>query len=115
VETATRHVEFEPRVQLTPRALAKIALLAEEVSPSERGVRIFARAGEGWGTDYGMSFDTVRPADLVLQQDGWTLLVDGESVRLLGTLVVDYRDSAERGGFVFHRRPEPEAACGCEA
>ncbi|MGG1637286.1 iron-sulfur cluster insertion protein ErpA [Paenibacillus sp. MCAF9] len=87
-------------------------MLAEEGGP-EMFLRIGVKEGGCSGFSYGMGFDDEEhEGDKALDMEGLKVVVDGESVKYLTGLVIDFKESAMGGGFTIEN-PNASATCGC--
>jgi len=87
-------------------------MLAEEGGP-EMFLRIGVKEGGCSGFSYGMGFDDEEhEGDKALDMEGLKVVVDGDSVKYLNGLVIDFKESAMGGGFTIEN-PNASATCGC--
>ena len=100
-------------VEKTDAAATKLReLTAEETNP-QIGLRVYVYSGGCSGFRYGMMLeDAPTPEDRVLQANGVTVYVDGNSVDLLQGSSIDYVDTLMGAGFTVNN-PNAVAACGC--
>lgn len=102
-------------VQVTERALAKIrtAMVKENVSPEQGGLRLGVQGGGCSGLSYNIRFDSQpRERDRVYEYDGVRLFVDPKSFIYLHGMVLDYEESLMKQGFNFVN-PNSSKSCGC--
>jgi iron-sulfur cluster assembly accessory protein len=59
-----------------------------------------------------MELDAVQPEDRICESSGIQVAVDGQSVKTLTGLTLDYSEDLMGGGFRFHN-PNATASCGC--
>jgi iron-sulfur cluster assembly protein len=85
----------------------------------EVGVRIYAQPGGGGccggggsAVNFGMAFSKARADDTVVKIDGFSLLVDPSSQKLVDGAVVDYVETLSESGFKITNPtlPEPDEA-----
>jgi iron-sulfur cluster assembly accessory protein len=106
-------LQTEPVVTLTASAADHVReLLAQEVEPAGKTLRIFIEGGGCSGRQYGMVFDERRPDDLVGEFHGVTVLVDPVSADYLRGSIVDFKDELNNGGFKISN-PNARQSCGC--
>ncbi|WP_274652465.1 HesB/IscA family protein [Paenibacillus humicola] len=88
------------------------AMLAEEETP-DLFLRIGVKEGGCSGFSYGMGFDDEKHSgDEELMFDGLKVVVDGDSMKYLNGLEIDFKESAMGGGFTI-QNPNAVATCGC--
>jgi iron-sulfur cluster assembly protein len=87
-------------------------MLAAEEIPN-LFLRIGVQEGGCSGFSYGMGFDDEKhEGDKELDIRGVKVVVDGESMKYLNGLEIDWKDSAMGGGFTINN-PNATATCGC--
>ncbi|MCD1259789.1 iron-sulfur cluster assembly accessory protein [Paenibacillus athensensis] len=87
-------------------------MLAEQQLPN-LFLRIGVKEGGCSGFSYGMGFDDDQKVeDKVMELQGLKVVVDGDSLKYLNGLEIDYKDSGMGGGFTIHN-PNAIATCGC--
>jgi iron-sulfur cluster assembly protein len=111
-------------VEVRPTAVAQVHRLIQGQKP-EIGVRVYATPGGagccGGGSgavQFGMAFAKPRPEDEVVKVDGFSLLVDPGSVKLVDGAVIDFVEDLQQSGFRITNPtlPEPDEvgkASGC--
>ncbi len=89
-------------------------LIAEEENP-ELKLRVYITGGGCSGFQYGFTFDEkVNDGDMVVENQGVTLVVDPMSLQYLIGGVVDYTEGLEGSRF-FVDNPNATTTCGCGA
>ena len=78
----------------------------------EAGLRVGVRGGGCSGFQYQLAFDEERPGDVVFEDHGLKLLVDGQSLPYVDGSTIDYTESLQGAGFQV-TNPNVVAACGC--
>ena len=73
-------------------------------------VRTHCMGGRGYG--YSVGEESAKHEDVVVESEGLTLLVDKESVQYLRGARIDYEESLQARGLVFHN-PNAIAKCHC--
>jgi iron-sulfur cluster assembly accessory protein len=106
------------QVEVRPAAIEQVRRLIVGQSP-EVGVRIYAQPGGGGccgggagAVQFGMAFAKPRPGDEVVKVDGFAVIVDPSSVKLVDGAVVDYVETLQESGFKVTNPtlPEPDEA-----
>jgi iron-sulfur cluster assembly accessory protein len=97
---------------LSPRAAARIAeIVAATGAPS--ALRVAVLAGGCSGFQYKFDLDSqTAPDDLVIKQEGATVLVDPASLDLLAGAELDYKDEL-MGSYFAITNPNATSNCGC--
>lgn len=75
-------------------------------------LRVFVEGGGCSGMQYGMSFDTPKPDDSVIESEGVRFLLDPNSGVYLEGSVVDFDDGLQGKGFEI-KNPNAQSSCGC--
>jgi iron-sulfur cluster assembly accessory protein len=106
-------------VEVRPAALEQVRTLIRGQKP-EVGVRVYAQPGGGGcgcgggshAVMFGMAFAKPRADDEVLKVDGFSVLVDPGSVKLVDGAVIDYVENLNESGFKITNPtlPEPDEA-----
>jgi iron-sulfur cluster assembly accessory protein len=110
MNTAT---EAPTLVSLTPSAAAEMkSMLAKEVEPAGKALRVYVEQGGCSGMQYGMVFDQERDGDWRTEQHGVPVLVDAFSADYLRGCVIDFSDALTGGGFKISN-PNAKQSCGC--
>ncbi|KIL36240.1 hypothetical protein SD71_09210 [Cohnella kolymensis] len=87
-------------------------MLAAEETPN-LFLRIGVQEGGCSGFSYGMGFDDEKhEKDEELDVRGLKVVVDGDSLKYLNGLEIDWKESAMGGGFTINN-PNAVATCGC--
>jgi len=108
-------VETPPQttvVQLTDSAIAEYRHLLTLPENLGKAIRFYVEQGGCSGMQYGMTFDEKRDGDLVSDNAGVLVVVDGISAEFLRGTVVDYSDALTGGGFKI-QNPNAKESCGC--
>jgi iron-sulfur cluster assembly protein len=105
-------------VELRSAAVEQVRRLISGQRP-ETAVRIYAQAGGGGCcgggagvVQFGMAFAKPRPDDEVIKVDGFSVIVDPSSQKMVDGAVVDYVETLDESGFKITNPtlPEPDAA-----
>jgi iron-sulfur cluster assembly protein len=100
-------------IHLTDSAVREIKRLAVEKGLAEAVIRFGVETGGCSGLQYTLDFDdTATATDQQFDYDGLRVVCDGESLKLLDGLEVDFSDKLMGGGFKF-QNPNARRACGC--
>jgi iron-sulfur cluster assembly protein len=87
-------------------------MLAAEEAPN-MFLRLGVKSGGCSGFSYGMGFDDeINEGDESLEVNGLKVVVEGESVKYLNGVEIDFKESAMGGGFTINN-PNATATCGC--
>jgi iron-sulfur cluster assembly protein len=106
--------ETNQEISLTEKALNQVKKIMKENNiPAEYGLRIGIKGGGCSGFTYNLGFDQeFNPGDIVIEQDGYKLFVDGKSLFYLMGTKLDYSDGLNGKGFTF-TNPNAAKTCGC--
>lgn len=100
-------------ISFSEAAANKIKALLAEEDNAELKLRVFVAGGGCSGFQYGFTFDESQDEDdVVLENYGVTLLVDGMSLQYLTGAEIDYQEKLEGSQFVIHN-PNVTSTCGC--
>lgn len=98
-------------ILLTESAAKQITLLRRDAHPDSQ-LRVFVEQGGCSGFEYGMSFDTQKPGDSVIESQGVTMLVDATSLVYLDGCTIHFDDGLNGKGFEV-KNPNATNTCGC--
>ncbi|ACA17964.1 iron-sulfur cluster assembly accessory protein [Methylobacterium sp. 4-46] len=100
-------------ISLTDNAVTAVKTALSQAPGTPTGLRIMVEAGGCAGYKYMMGLESsARDGDLVVEQDGVRLFVDGRSQSLVSGLRIDFVTALETSGFVFEN-PNAGAKCAC--
>ena len=104
----------EVPVALTAKAVEMVKITRRQEGLDEtHGLRVAVRGGGCSGFEYALDFDSeARQNDVVYEQDGLKVYVDGLSARYLRGTQIDYVMGMAGAGFKFHN-PNASGTCGC--
>ncbi|MCX8090017.1 MAG: iron-sulfur cluster assembly accessory protein [Verrucomicrobiae bacterium] len=102
----------EPLIRLTPSAEAELRAWLARPEYAGKHLRVYVEEGGCSGMQYALTFDEQRDGDLVSEQAGLRVLVDGFSAQFLRGSTVDYSHALTGGGFRLHI-PAARESCGC--
>jgi iron-sulfur cluster assembly accessory protein len=104
----------EVPVSLTAKAVEMVKITREQegIDPSH-GLRIAVRGGGCSGFEYALDYENeARPNDVIYEQYGLTVYIDGVSARYLDGTNIDYVFGMAGAGFKFNN-PKATGTCGC--
>ena len=87
-------------------------LTAQDADTSAAGLRLGVRGGGCSGFQYQLAFDEQREGDVVFEDQGLKVFVDGQSLPYVHGSQIDYIDQLTGAGFQVNN-PNVVAACGC--
>ncbi|HEB95877.1 MAG TPA: iron-sulfur cluster assembly accessory protein [Sedimenticola thiotaurini] len=111
---STASVLTESDLSLTSPAQGKMAELIGQVEEEIKGVRVYATPGGCSGISFGMTFtDQINGNDAVLQCDGFSVIVDNDTMQYLRGVEIDFVDRGDgQATFVFNNLQPVGSACG---
>lgn len=105
--------EGRPLITLTDAAAKRVLEVMKQQNKLGYGLRIYVRGGGCSGLTYGMSLEREPEInDIVLEQKGVKIFVDGFSAQFIKGSVVDYVESFQASGFKIDN-PNAVQTCGC--
>ena len=100
-------------VTLTDKAITKIQeFYKQDESLAGKSLRVFVESGGCSGYSYGFRFDDSNDQDAKQDFDGFKLLIDPQSGKLLEGSVIDYKEDFGSEGFAI-QNPNAKKSCGC--
>ena len=100
-------------ITVTDNAVKQLqALMRENSGETGKGLRIFVETGGCAGLQYGMTFDSGKEGDEIIERDGVQVFIDSESVGYLRDSTIDYADGLSGAGFKINN-PNARRSCGC--
>ncbi len=112
---ATTNLLRAEELSLTESAQSKMAELVGQVEEEVNGIRVYATPGGCSGINFGMTFtDQLNDNDYVLKAAGFDVIVDGETMRYLEGVEIDFVDHGQgNASFMFNNlKPAESSACG---
>ena len=104
-------VDMTPAFTVTPRAAQRIArALSDE--PAGAVLRVSVEGGGCSGFQYRFNVDHKSADDLVIEQDGATVVVDPISLQYVGGAALDFVEDLLGASFRVEN-PNAAAKCGC--
>jgi len=103
----------KPLITLTDSAAKKVLEVIRQQNKLGYGLRIYVRSGGCSGLTYGMSLEKEPELnDIVIEQKGVKVFVDGFAADYIKGSVVDYIESFQASGFKIDN-PNAVQTCGC--
>jgi iron-sulfur cluster assembly accessory protein len=100
-------------VILTDRAISKIkGLYAQDQSLVGKPLRVFVEAGGCSSYSYGFKFDEAKSDDAEQAFDGFKLVIDPNTGKLINGATIDYKEDFGAEGFSI-QNPNAKKSCGC--
>lgn len=102
-------------IVVTEKALERIksAMLKENISPEQGGLRVGVQGGGCSGLSYNIRFDSQpRERDRIFQFGDVRIFVDPKSFIYLHGMTLDYEETLMHQGFAF-KNPNSQKSCGC--
>ena len=87
-------------------------LSSQNADTAVAGLRVGVKGGGCSGFQYQLAFDEQRDGDVVFEDHGLKILVDGPSLPYVDGSTIDYVESLQGAGFQVNN-PNVVAACGC--
>lgn len=99
-------------IELTERAIRKVAELSLTHTAEDERLRIFVSEGGCSGMEYGIKFDAPQERDVRIGSAPSEVIVDPASLEVLAGSVVDFDDGLQGTGFSV-KNPNANETCGC--
>lgn len=100
-------------VTLTEAAARQVNRILEKATEPAKGLWIGVSEGGCSGKTYKMDFAReIRPADMVIEEKGVTIVIDALASLYLFGMEIDYDETPLKAGFVF-KNPNETGRCGC--
>ncbi len=98
---------------LTESAGLKIRQLITQEGGEELMLRVYIQGGGCSGFQYGFNFEeTQQDGDILVEEQGVTLLIDPLSHQYLAEVEIDYQESLDGEQFIVNN-PNAVTTCGC--
>jgi iron-sulfur cluster assembly accessory protein len=105
--------QSKPLIIITESAAKKVLVVTKQQNKVGYGLRVFVRGGGCSGLTYGLSLEREPELnDIVIEQKGLRIFVDGFSAEYIKGSVVDYVESFQASGFKIDN-PNAVQTCGC--
>ena len=102
-----------PVVRLTAKAVEAVKQTLSKQKLESARLRVGLRPGGCAGFQYDLDVvSEAKTGDLVFEQDGLGIVVEGQSVPFLIGTEIDYVDNGLQAGFAFSN-PNARSSCGC--
>lgn len=99
-------------VTITPAAEREIqSIRTSDPETNGKSLRLYVEGGCCSGMSYGMAFDDQQSDDVIQQCDGFSILMDPDSLEHLHGAIIDYGAGPEGSGF---RISNPKSCQGCD-
>jgi iron-sulfur cluster assembly protein len=98
-------------ITLSPRAVTQLKEMLS-TGDASRGLRLHIDKGGCAGWQYVIKLDAAGDKDQVFSQDGVSVIIDDESLKLLNGSSIDYVDNLNDAGFKIEN-PNATRSCGC--
>ena len=106
-------VEHSNIVSLTAAAVTRVQAILAKSDAAHVGLRVGVTSVGCSGLSYKVDFaDEVRDNDIVIEQDGVTIVVEPSATLFLFGSEIDYQVDKLQSGFVFSN-PNEKGRCGC--
>lgn len=113
-ETVTETTDALAPAMLSSAAADKVRQLIEAEGDTSLALRLAVRPGGCSGFSYEMYFDSqIDETDVVSVTDGVRLVVDAQSVAMVGGATVDYKEMGLQGSGFAINNPNQQRSCGC--
>lgn len=100
-------------VTLTEKAISKIKeFYSQDQALAGKSLRVFVETGGCSGYSYGFKFDDSKFDDSEQAYDGFKLLIDPNTDKLIGGATIDYKEEFGSEGFAI-QNPNAKKSCGC--
>ena len=98
---------------ITPKAAEKITdFIKSEETAKGKSLRLRVAESGCAGYEYRIGFDDKTPADKVLPQSGFDVIVDEKSLGFIENATIDYSEDETSSGFKI-KNPLEKGSCGC--
>jgi len=105
--------EYSNIVTMTDAALARVKAILAKGEGKHLGLRIGVKTVGCSGMSYKVDYaDEIRDNDIVVEQDGVTIVVEPTATLFLIGSEIDYREDRFNNGFIFSN-PNEKGRCGC--
>jgi iron-sulfur cluster assembly accessory protein len=98
---------------ITPKAAEKITdFIKTEETAHGKSLRLSVAESGCAGYEYRIGFDDKKPADKILPQAGFDVIVDEASLKFIADATIDYAEDETSSGFRI-KNPLEKSSCGC--
>jgi len=100
-------------VTITERAAEKAASLLADKGHADGMLRVFVVGGGCSGFQYGMAIaEEADDTDTVIDLDGTRVVIDADSVPMIGGAEIDFVEDLMKSGFTIYN-PNAVSSCAC--
>ena len=100
-------------VTLTDRAISKIKeFYSQDQSLAGKSLRVFVETGGCSGYSYGFRFDDAGDQDAKQNYEGFNVIIDPQTDKLVSGATIDYKEDFGSEGFAI-QNPNAKKSCGC--
>lgn len=100
-------------VTLTDKAITKIKeFYAQDKTLEGKQLRVFVEKGGCSGYSYAFKFDEAVDTDTKLPYEGFSVVIDSETEKLVKGAMIDYKEDFGQEGFAI-QNPNAKKSCGC--
>lgn len=100
-------------VTLTDKAVSKIReIISQDKDLTGKALRVCVETGGCSGNSYAFKFDDPKDADAKQDYEGFKLIIDEASGKLLAGATIDYKEDFGSEGFAI-QNPNAKKSCGC--
>lgn len=98
---------------ITSKAAEKITdFLKSEETVQGKSLRLSVAESGCAGYEYKIGFDDKKPADKILPQAGFDVIIDESSLKFVADATIDYSEDETSSGFKI-KNPLEKGSCGC--
>ncbi len=98
---------------ITSKAAEKITdFLKSEETVAGKALRLSVAESGCAGYEYKIGFDDKKPADKILPQSGFDVIIDENSLKFVADATIDYSEDETSSGFKI-KNPLEKGSCGC--
>ena len=100
-------------VTLTEKAVTKIKeFYSQDQALAGKALRVYVEAGGCSGYSYGFKFDDAKSDDIEQAYEGFKVVIDNNTSKLIGGSTIDYKEDFGSEGFAI-QNPNAKKSCGC--
>lgn len=100
-------------VTLTDKAISKIKeFYTQDQTLAGKPLRVYLEKGGCSGYSYAFKFDDAKTEDAKQDYEGFSLVIDQDSQKLLEGATIDYKEDFGQEGFAI-QNPNAKKSCGC--
>jgi iron-sulfur cluster assembly protein/iron-sulfur cluster insertion protein len=100
-------------VTLTDKAITKIKeFFAQDKALEGKQLRVYVETGGCSGYSYAFKFDDAAEQDAKQPYDGFNVVIDPNTEKLINGATIDYKEDFGQEGFAISN-PNAKKSCGC--